>query len=202
MMITLNEADFLGKGSHKKCYKHPDDSTKCIKMSYSDEGWKDLKRELEYIKVMKRKAKNYDVLPKYYGGVKTNLGEGFVYDFIANYDGSSCITLESVIENDELFSDMYDELVKQLKELKITLVENEIITMGLWPENIIIQYIDKDNFRLRIINDMGSAALIPLEYYFSYVAKLRVKKRWTRFLATLKTHYGSELVDKLVEEIQ
>lgn len=135
------------------------------------------------------------------GGVKTNLGNGYVYDFIVNHDGSICITLEDIIQDEQLFSDMYDVLVEKLRELKHTLIENEIITMGLWPENIIIQYTDKNNFTLRLINDMGSAALIPLEYYISHVAKLRIKKRWTRFLATLKTHYGSALVDKLVEEI-
>lgn len=70
MMILLDEKDFLGKGSHKKCYKHPNDSSKCIKMAYSDEGWKDLKRELEYIKIMNQKCKDYSVLPKYYGGGK------------------------------------------------------------------------------------------------------------------------------------
>ena len=124
-----------------------------------------------------------------------------MYDFIVNHDGSICITLEDIIQDEQLFSDMYDVLVEKLRELKHTLIENEIITMGLWPENIIIQYTDKNNFTLRLINDMGSAALIPLEYYISHVAKLRIKKRWTRFLATLKTHYGSALVDKLVEDI-
>lgn len=200
-MLNIREEDFIGKGSHKKCYRHPDDSSKCIKMAYSEEGWKDLKRELEYIEVMNRKGKDYSVLPKYYGGVKTNLGNGYVYDFITNYDGTKCITLEDVIRDETLFLKTFDVLALKLIELKSILLKNEIITMGLWPENIIIQYIDKDNFRLRVINDMGSAALIPLEYYFIYVAKLRVRKRWNRFLGTLKTNYGSKLVDKLVEEI-
>lgn len=124
-----------------------------------------------------------------------------MYDFITNYDGTKCITLEDVIRDETLFLKTFDVLALKLIELKSILLKNEIITMGLWPENIIIQYVDKDNFRLRVINDMGSAALIPLEYYFSYVAKLRVRKRWNRFLGTLKTNYGSKLVDKLVEEI-
>lgn len=74
-MLNIREEDFIGKGSHKKCYRHPDDSSKCIKMAYSEEGWKDLKRELEYIEVMNRKGKDYSVLPKYYGGGKNEFRE-------------------------------------------------------------------------------------------------------------------------------
>lgn len=51
-LITLSEDLFYGKGTHKKCYRHPFDSTKCIKMAYSAYGQKDLDRELKYLKVL------------------------------------------------------------------------------------------------------------------------------------------------------
>ena len=39
---------------------------------------------------------------------------------------------------------------------------------------------------VRIVNDMGSAALIPLEYYFSFVAKKRIKKRYWKCIPMIQ----------------
>lgn len=56
-------------------------------------------------------------------------------------------------------------------------------------------------YRLCIINDMGSAALIPLEYYLGFVAKIRINKRWSRFINTLRKFYASPVVNKLADRI-
>lgn len=203
-LIILSEDLFLGKGSHKKCYKYPKESNKCIKIPYTIPGKKDLERELTYLKVLQRKNKNYSVLPHYFGHTETNLGTGHIYELITDYDGSPSKTLEDYCKNNSLLEKDFNLLVMLLKELKQNLLDNEIITMGIWPENIIVQYggADSTDYKLRIINDMGSAALIPLEYYFSFVAKKRINKRWSRFTDTLKEHYGSPLVNKLAEQIK
>lgn len=57
-MIIVTEDLFLGKGSHKKCYRHPLDSDKCIKFSYTEEGKKDLDREVRYQGILKRGDKD------------------------------------------------------------------------------------------------------------------------------------------------
>lgn len=150
-MLNLSEKLFLGKGTHKKCYLHPEDSSKCIKMAYTYEGEDDLQRELRYLKVLRRKGKNYSVLPRYYGAVETNLGKGHVYEHIINFDGSKCKTLEDFLENENLVKENFAMLADKLCQLKKQLMENEIITMGLFPENIIVQvggderYIAKSN---------------------------------------------------------
>ena len=46
--------------------------------------------------------------------------------------------------------------------------------MVLFPENIIFQKTTENKYRIRIINDMGSSVLIPLEYYFSYFAHTKI----------------------------
>ena len=92
-------------------------------------------------------------------------------------------------------------IAKMLRSLKNNLVENKIITMGLFPENILFQKVDKDNTVIRVVDDIGSAALIPLEYYFSFLAKKRINKRWARFLETLKQMYPSETMNMLVKKL-
>lgn len=51
-VVILNDDLFYGKGTHKKCYRHPKDKSKCIKMAYSAYGQKDLDRELKYLKIL------------------------------------------------------------------------------------------------------------------------------------------------------
>lgn len=50
--------------------------------------------------------------------------------------------------------------------------------MGIFPENIIFQQISHQTYKVRIVNDMGSGVLIPLEYHFHYFAKAKVARRW------------------------
>lgn len=47
------------------------------KIAYN-RGQIDLLREINYIKILKKRNKNYDILPKYYGEIETNLGHGYV----------------------------------------------------------------------------------------------------------------------------
>ena len=97
---------------------------------------------------------------------------------------------------------MYSTVETLLKSLKCALFDNEIITMGIFPENIIFQKTSSQEYRVRIVNDMGSGVLIPLEYYFSYFAKSKVTRRWSQFINTLRTDYDSTLINKLIEEIK
>lgn len=164
-------------------------------------GQTDLLREINYIKILKKRNKNYDILPKYYGEIETNLGHGYVFEVIRNYDKSKSITLQEILLDEKLFDNYFNLTVKLLKDLKNNLFENEIITMGIFPENIIFQQIAHQTYKVRIVNDMGSGVLIPLEYHFHYFAKAKVARRWEEFLTNLKKLYPSELTNKLISLI-
>lgn len=201
-ILKLDGSLFYGKGSHKKCFIHPENTNLCIKVAYNRGGQKDLLREINYISVLRRRNKNYTLLPQYYGEVETNLGKGYVFEIIKDYDGNKCKTLEDFIISDKLFSENFNLIITLLKKLKTELYDNEIITMVLFPENIIFQRTAENNYRVRIINDMGSSVLIPLEYYFTYFARTKILRRWIKFLEVLKTNYNSPLIDKLIEKIK
>lgn len=143
------------------------------------------------------------MLPKYFGSVETNFGTGHVYEFVTDYDGKACWTLEYLCKDEKLLSQYFDIVVSKLKQLKVDMLKENIITMGLFAENILLQRSSVSEFTVRVVNDMGSAALIPLEYYFGFVAKIRINKRWKRFTEHLLNDYGSnELVSKLVDAIR
>ena len=201
-IINLTENLLYGQGSHKKCYLHPEDKKICIKLPYNEDGKQDILREISYMKILKKRGKNYDILPQYYGTVQTNLGDGYLFELICDYDGNKSITLEDIITSPKLFSDKFEFIVSMLQTLKQKLYENEIITMVLFPENIIFQKTSESEYHIRIVNDMGSSVLIPLEYYFEYFAHTKILRRWNKFLQVLTTEYNSPLSKMLIERIK
>jgi PhoP regulatory network protein YrbL. len=55
-LIQLTEKDYISKGLHRKCYHHPDDPNKCIKINYNDGAEEETNREIAYYKhLIKRK---------------------------------------------------------------------------------------------------------------------------------------------------
>ena len=68
-IIQLNKDKFYGKGTHKKCFIHPQDANLCIKIPYNEGGKIDLLREIKYLDILKNRNKDYSILPKYYGEV-------------------------------------------------------------------------------------------------------------------------------------
>ncbi len=201
-ILQLDDTLLYGQGSHKKCFLHPHNKNLCIKIAYNEGGQKDLIREINYIDVLKRRHKDYSILPKYFGKVNTNLGTGYVFEIIRDYNNDRTQTLEDFITDLNLFSQNYSLIVRLLKELKEKLYKNEIITMVLFHENILFQKTDENNYRVRIVNDMGSAVLIPLEYHFKYFAHTKILRRWKMFLDVLRNKYASHLSEKLIEEIK
>ena len=110
--------------------------------------------------------------------------------------------MEDVLRNNTLFINLFNTIKILLISLKDTLLKNEIITMGIFPENIILQRTSASDFRIRIVNDMGSGVLIPLEYHFSYFAKTKVLRRWNEFIQTLSTQFNDHLIQNLIKEIK
>ena len=205
--ITLSPELFVGHGLHKECYRYPGNPGLCIKVAYNEEGISDLVREIGYFKSLSHKNLDYSVLPAYYGPVKTDKGEGHVFEFITDYDGSLCLTVEDILKDAALSEKHFDFLVKDLKKLHRNLLDNRIITMGLFPENIIIQYTAPDKRRLRVVNDVGCGTFIPLSYYFDVVARNHIEKRWQRFTQHLADQhraglFPSPLVPELADRIR
>jgi hypothetical protein len=83
-ILTIT-GDPIGEGQERICYRHPEDPDKIIKLQKGSSD-KQTRRELElYRRLARRKNTDYSQLPRYYGKVKTNLGEGFVTDLIRDY---------------------------------------------------------------------------------------------------------------------
>lgn len=137
-MILLSEQNPLGTGRHRKCYAHPGDAQRCIKIIYNADrsGKKEIRRELKYYAHLSRYLQDWSGIPRYHGTVETDCGTGYVYDVITDFDGKPSVTLTEFVaqcRNDEDAA----VLRQLLKTLKRYIYDNRIVTMTLKPQNIL-----------------------------------------------------------------
>lgn len=202
--LVLTEEHFIGSGSNKKCYVHPKDSTLCIKIIYCDNNGnakKELKRELHYYRIIARKKLPSQILPKYRGTIQTNLGVGYLYDLIKDSDDNTSKNLNHYLSSPDILQQNQAKILDALKVLKKQMLTENLITMGIFADNILCQMDEENNMTLRIIDNIGTASLIPLEYYFNIFAQARVLRRWDRFMRDLVNLYSNPLIKKITTEL-
>ncbi len=87
-MVKLNEKLYINKGEERKCFAHPHNKRKLIKIEYNNAIGRDQNRLDEYYyKYFKKKNISYKHIPKFYGKIRTNLGIGVLFDKVCNFDG-------------------------------------------------------------------------------------------------------------------
>ena len=96
-----------------------------------------------------------------------------------NDDGTPCFNLENWLKDSKTSKE--DTLINQaILVLKHTLLKDEIITMSIWPENILLKKIGTSYLPV-LVNDLGTSAYFPVIYYFSCLRKKHIRRRWIEF---------------------
>lgn len=198
--ITLSEKDYISRGLHRKCYHHPEDANKCIKVNYNDGAEEETNREIAYYKHLIKRNVSFDALAKYYGSVSTNYGNGHIFELIRDYNGETAIPLEKYLANKSLTEKYFDQLVTGLKELKSALLKDRIITMTIKSKNILFQQLSDTNSRLVIIDNIGNSTFIPIANYIPCFAKSKIERTWQRFLKSIvKENSHNPLLTRLID---
>ncbi|WP_334321819.1 YrbL family protein [Gilliamella apicola] len=198
--ITLSEKDYISRGLHRKCYHHPEDANKCIKVNYNEGAEEETNREIAYYKHLIKRNVSFDVLAKYYGPVLTNYGNGHIFELIRDYNGETAIPLEKYLANKSLTEKYFDQLVTGLKELKSALLKDRIITMTIKSKNILFQQLSDTNSRLVIIDNIGNSTFIPIANYIPCFAKSKIERTWQRFLKSIvKENSHNPLLTRLID---
>ena len=198
--IDLSNAVLIGTGDHKKVFIDPADTHKCIKVLFrtSDE---DLERELAYRKIREKRGLKSKLLTTYFGTVETNLGAGYVFEHVVDFDGSTSRTLAQLLKNAVADTRLVPVVTKVMCVFKAMWFEELISVSNVEPGNFMVQRYSETDFTVRIIDNIGSSAFIPLPYYFDCVAKFRTKKYWNRFLSELQSDYPSVMTAELKEKL-
>lgn len=196
MQLILKEQDYLGKGTNKICYYHPEDKNKCIKFSLDGSNETDMEYELKFRRMCKRRVAHSSLLTKYFGTVETNKGTGYVFECVRDFDGKLSETFESLMLREK----NSPKVLEVLSTLRKKLLEESMITYTIFPDNFLVQWISEKEYRIRIIDGIGMHVLFPLPYYSKRLSRYRQKRIFNKFILLLRNKYGLDIeVEKTPE---
>lgn len=201
-MINLTDDLYLGTGMHKTVYAHPTDKQLCIKILHTTPD-EDLKRELRYRKTLGERANSMTLLTRYFGEVDTSEGKGYLFERVIDYDGKSSQNMLELFEEAIHDKKHLPSLEQLLLDFKRVYFMEKIPLAGIDPDNYLVQKTSPTEARVRIIDNIGTSAFIPLAYYFDSFADKRARKYWRMFVNELSTRYRilfpEEFTRKLAE---
>lgn len=189
-MIYLNADDFVGKGSKRYCYRHPDNPERCIKIAYKP-ALTDKKKqnEFNYLRMLERRGIDWSHMPRCYGWATTDIGAGLVFDFFHTHDG---LAMPSIGEHLREGRITLDALSEPLETLRRYLLRNRIVTRDLNATNIVCNVEGSDAPVLYLIDGIGNADFIKVANYLPFYTKKKTNRHWGRFMDKLSlTDYGS-----------
>ena len=188
-MINLTDDLFLGDGNHKIVYAHPTDKNLCVKLLRTPDD-PDFAKEMRYRKALGSRADSMTLLTKYFGEVETSKGKGYLFERVLDFDGKISQTMLNVFDNTIANKKLLPATEKLLLDFKRVYFDEKFLLAGVDPDNYLVQRISPTERRVRIIDNIGCSASIPLPYYFDYFALKRVKKYWARFVDLMRSDYG------------
>ena len=172
----------VGVGRHRVCYIHPKDPRKCIKVIYNSgsHAFQEIKREVSYYRHLEKYLKDWSGLPRFYEEVNTNLGIGYVYDRIIDFDGRPSETMDQRYRDIHTEASFIEE--KQLVDnLEKYLLDNHVVTMTLKPYNILCHRISRNELFPVICDNIGVAAFVPLAYVCPWYARVTIRRSVAHF---------------------
>ena len=209
-MIDLSGSTPFAEGGNRKCFIHPAQSDRCLKVIHpgllekiiknkpwykklrSKDSFDDNLREQEAYKQKAITANNPEVwkhLAKWYGMVETSLGMASETELIKNNE-KVAETLESYL----FANGLTDEIKLAINQFHKWLRENLILTKNLIPHNLVIKK-ENGEIIIKIIDGLGSQAFIPLPNHSTFFAKRYVERRielmWSRINWDLSGRKGN-----------
>lgn len=200
-MINLAAEMMVGKGLHRECFAHPDNDNLCIKI-VTNGNQQETQREQSYYKLLDKKDISWTMLPKFYGNLKTNMGNGAVFDLIRDHDSNTAKTLEHYLKDNALLQENHEDILNALQELKRYLIDQNIITMSIKPKNLLFQKQKNDRGKIYIVDNIGNSDLISISSYSYYFGKKKILRKWNNFKNFLVKHYpDNSIVLNIVQKI-
>lgn len=178
-MLYIEKNFLVGKGTNRECYVHPDDPNKCLKVTVSNdhkESW----RETRYYRLLQKKEIDWQMLARFYGTVKTDMGDAMMCDLPRDYDGEISKTLYyylSTAENTKLINNPLPLLYR----LHDYIIAERVIVKDLNFRNMLYQKLSPTDANLIIIDGIGNHEFIPFSTYIDYFTLKKINKRWDVF---------------------
>tara|TARA_B100001057_G_scaffold209750_1_gene210442 strand:+ start:149 stop:787 length:639 start_codon:yes stop_codon:yes gene_type:complete len=192
-MINLDGLQPFASGGNRRCFIHPNNNYRCLKVSLEEQS-KKVKQNAPWYKKL-RSEKSFDDnlreqkayaqralrkdnsdtwkhLAKWYGMVETSIGPASETELIRDNQNNIASTLEAY-----LFSyGMTDEIKIALDEFESWLRSSLVLTKNIIPHNLVLGY-EGEKIVLKIIDGLGSKSYLPLTQISDVFAKKYVERR-------------------------
>ncbi|MBR2179281.1 MAG: hypothetical protein IJ862_02650 [Selenomonadaceae bacterium] len=200
-VLILTDELFIGTGDHQATYINPIDRAKCIKIPHTpDDG--DVKKEMRYRRICKDKLENSVLITKYYGLVETNKGWGHVFERVINVDGSPGKHLNDFLTKGTPSLSEMEVITKLMMNFKKDFLREKIVIVDNDITNFMVQQISQNEYRIRIIDNIGTPAFIPFVYYFEFIATLKCQRYWNYLVGWLQSHYPKIFNEELTKNLK
>jgi len=176
--LQLSPTLFIAEGTDRKCFRHPDDDSRCVKVLHPDTETGRFWREIRYYSRLQRRAADFRYLVPYRGLIETNLGKAAVFDLVIDDDGRISRSLSYYLaENDRHFNDW---IIDEIEQLKQNFYDQWIVFHDLNPTNILVKRLGFDEYRLVVIDGIGHNHFFPLASYSAGFARKKLVRVWNR----------------------
>lgn len=191
-MLILEK--MISHGRVRACFYHPEDAGKCVKVAMKKRHEHLLNKEIKNNILFQEKLSPY--VPQYYQLIQTNKGVGLETELITddNHDLSPrlCDYLKThktiPLDIKAQFDDFFERLFVHKLWFYDFNVENFLIQTTQQQKRIV--FVDTKSF-----NRNNSWSFCKLEYYISFLAKIRMRRRIIRFYEHLHLSVPKGILD-------
>ena len=200
-ILEIKKELFIGAGGHNATYIHPIDKTKCIKIPH-DPNDGDVKKEMRYRKICAKKLANSRLVTEFFGTTETNLGIGYVFERVLDYNGQTSKDLKDFLPKTKPDASTLQRIWTILLNFKSDFLRENIAIVDTDITNFMVQEPTKGSFRVRIVDNIGTPVLIPLVYWFEFAAAWKAKRYWNRIVDWLAQNYPEIIPPDLVVRLK
>lgn len=141
-IITINDAQLIGEGATRRCYNHPEERNKCLKVMKRTE----LNENVRDLAAYKRVVKQMQEFIPYYEPelIQTNMGLALVSELIIDLDDTPSKSYAYYWTHKKIPPQIYSQLDSFFDAIQ----SNDFFFYDLNPKNFLIQQIHNGH-RLR-----------------------------------------------------
>lgn len=184
-VLELTDEGFLGAGHQRVCFRHPTDTSLCVKvLKPRRSAERQQRQELRELRKV-----NYEVIDGRYvapflGCVSTNRGLGYLFSMVANSDGSAALTLGEYLKLPECDGKL---LTNELLALKSFFLNSSVIFRDVNVTNILCPKDAEGRVFLVVIDGLGDRVDFPISLlnHIPFLVRKKIRRRWSKFVTPI-----------------
>lgn len=189
-MVFLTDEYLIAEGGSRRCYLHPGDDSKVVKVVYSNKRSPEQNannKEWRYYQHLLKRHGKLDYVNECFGFEETNLGTALVCSAIR--DDSGCISRDlSQVMSDPRQYDLR-AVDSELTRFFDRIVRDNIQLFDLNPKNIVVRAAGDGSYQIVAVDLKGRYAnheFIPVSTHFPFFSRRKLLRRIDRLMNRLR----------------